>query len=82
MAGDKRQAGRAATSAGPQRQHGVGSAGAARAEHDLAVVLEQAVAERRQLRAARADPQGAGALRLAARARRCRRARRRWCRAG
>ena len=38
---------------------------AARAEHDLAVALEQSVAQGRHLRATRADAQDAGALRLA-----------------
>ena len=65
-----RQPGARRDDAGAHRHPLVGLGQAGRAEHDLAVAGEQAVAERRHLRAARADPQGAGALRLAGAAQR------------
>ena len=68
--GGDRQAGAGGDDAGAHRHPLVGLGEAGRAEHDLAVAGEQAVAERGHLRAARTDPQGAGALRLAGAAQR------------
>ncbi len=51
--------------AGAQRHPGVALGESGRAEHDLAVAGEQAVAERGHPRPAGPDPQGAGALGLA-----------------
>ena len=56
---------RAATTAARSGSSGSVDRRAARPEDDLAVVLEHAEAERVELRAARADPQGAGPLGLA-----------------
>ena len=65
VVGDSGRPARAATTRRPQRQQRVRRpASADGPSTDLAVVLEEAVAEGRQLRSARADAQGAGALRL------------------
>ena len=60
-----RQVGPGRDHRGAQGQQRVGGQRAARPEDHLAVVLVHAEAERVELRPTRADPQGAGALRLA-----------------
>ena len=75
-----RSAGRAARRPRPRAAAGAGrsAAGAARAEHHLAVVLEEAVAERVRAAAGGARPAGCGRAGTARPAARCRRGRRRW----